>query len=52
MVLDDRTYLHFTGSSRALAPQLMGLAFGVGQWITAAILLAATPDPVTADNEA
>ena len=41
------------GSSRALAPQLMGLAFGVGQWITAAILLVATPGSGDgADNEA
>jgi hypothetical protein len=33
------------GDNRALAPATMGLPFGIGQWIVAAILLIATPEP-------
>jgi hypothetical protein len=32
------------GGNRALAPLFMGVAFGVGQWIVAAILLFSTPE--------
>ena len=33
------------GDTRALAPETMGLSFGIGQLIVAAILLIATPEP-------
>ena len=33
------------GDTRALAPETMGLSFGIGQFIVAAILLIATPEP-------
>jgi cobalamin biosynthesis protein CobD/CbiB len=33
------------GNDRALAPATMGLSFGIGQMIVAAILLFATPEP-------
>ena len=32
------------GDNRALAPRIMGLSFGIGQLIVAAILLIATPE--------